>query len=184
MAIMRILDVPFLIIMRLIWGILFYLIIKDIARVAVPCFYVISGFFFFLNAKHFTFEIYKTKLCARFKSLFLPYMLWNLITFIALISKEFFMGNYAALGDMMHWNIFISSFWLYDGNTTPISAPLWFLRDLIIVVALTPIIYKALKTIPLLFLGTLIVLFCTNDIMPYYQYYPAQIWTAPLFFSI
>lgn len=113
-----------------------YYFLKILPKCAVPCFYIISGFFYFYNVTDFNFQSYKRKLKKRITSLVIPYILWNLITYILLTCKEFITGTTIIKGGLLHFDIFLSSFWLYNGSTTPINAPLWFLRDLIIVVVL------------------------------------------------
>jgi fucose 4-O-acetylase-like acetyltransferase len=47
-----------------------------LGSVAVPLFFLISGFLFFLNVD-FNKQIYVKKLCARAKTLLIPYLFWN-----------------------------------------------------------------------------------------------------------
>jgi surface polysaccharide O-acyltransferase-like enzyme len=62
---------------------LLYLLLSDgICRLAVPTFFIISGFLFFINVTDFTWEQYKYKIKRRFRSLVIPYFLWNLIAII------------------------------------------------------------------------------------------------------
>ena len=52
---------------------------RGICSVAVPTFFFISGYLFFLNVNNFKKEVYLKKLRKRFFSLFIPYICWNLI---------------------------------------------------------------------------------------------------------
>lgn len=47
--------------------------------VAVPVFFIISGYFFFYNTYLFDKETYIKKLKKRVKTLLIPYFLWNLL---------------------------------------------------------------------------------------------------------
>ena len=47
--------------------------------VAVPVFFIISGYFFFYQTKAFGKEAYSKKLRKRIKTLLIPYLLWNLL---------------------------------------------------------------------------------------------------------
>ena len=161
-----------------------YRVLKIVDKVAVPCFYVISGFFFFLNVSEFKYTVYKKKLSKRFRSLIVPFILWNIIAYLFLLCKDIVTGNNTIPEGLLHFDSFMWSFLLFNGGTTPINAPLWFLRDLIVVVFLTPLIYLCIKKCPFIFLSVLIVLFFTFDKSPLYLIYPAQPYTAPLFFSI
>lgn len=55
-----------------------WLISKNIASVAVPSFFMISGILFY---RDFKISLYPKKLKSRFFSLILPYLLWNLFRF-------------------------------------------------------------------------------------------------------
>ncbi len=160
-----------------------YQILKFLPRIAVPTFYIISGFFYFYRVEHFTMQQYRQKTKRRITSLLIPYLLWNLIAFAVLAGKELATGQQIIEGGLLHLKIFASSFFLYNGSTTPINAPLWFLRDLIIVILFTPLIYNAVKRVPILFIAALIFLFLTYGQTQFHKIYPAQLYTAPLFFS-
>lgn len=149
----------------------------------VPCFYIMSGFFFFLNIDKFTSESYKVKISRRIKSLVIPYFLWNLIVFAVMASKELITGNPMIPGGLLNLKSFVTSFFLFNNDTTPIDAPMWYVRDLIIVVFLTPLIYKAIKHFPLIYFIVLVTLFFINSELPLYKYYPAQAYISILFFS-
>ena len=49
--------------------------------VAVPVFFIISGYFFFYQTKVFGKETYFKKLKKRIRTLLIPYFLWNLVSF-------------------------------------------------------------------------------------------------------
>jgi len=51
-----------------------------LGRIAVPLFFFISGFLFFLNVKTFDTVCYKNKLQSRMKTLLTPYLFWNVLT--------------------------------------------------------------------------------------------------------
>lgn len=94
---------------------------QTLVKVAMPTFFVMSGYLFFANVEQFNKEIYQQKLWRRIKTLLIPYIIWNLL--MAAKLKMFS----------------LSIFW------TPANMPLWFLRDLMIVSLLTPIIYIGVR---------------------------------------
>jgi fucose 4-O-acetylase-like acetyltransferase len=94
---------------------------QTLVKVAMPTFFVMSGYLFFANVEQFNKEIYWQKIRRRIKTLLLPYIVWNLLMAVKL--KEFS----------------LSILWM------PANMPLWFLRDLMIVSLLTPIIYIGVK---------------------------------------
>lgn len=126
---------------------------------SVPIYFFISGYVFFLNTD-FSFSIYKNKLHNRFKSLFIPYILWNIIYLMFLLSLRFiFSSHFPSLNEAnidFSFNAIFNTFWTNNNgiiqyNTSlassysPINIPLWFLRDLMIIVIITPIIFKYIK---------------------------------------
>lgn len=121
--------------------------INIIAKVAVPCFFFISGYLFFVNQK-FTFKIYVDKIKRRLHSLFIPYILWNIIAMAYLYLTQ---------------NIIKEPF--YTNFTDPVNFPLWFLRDLIIIVILTPIIYGLIKYLKIVGLIMMTILYI-GEIIP------------------
>lgn len=94
---------------------------QTLVKVAMPTFFVMSGFLFFANVEKFNKEIYWQKIGRRVKTLLIPYIIWNLLMAVKLKTFN------------------LSIFWM------PANMPLWFLRDLMIVSLLTPIIYIGVK---------------------------------------
>lgn len=121
---------------------------QGITRVAVPLFFLISGYLFFRNFK-LTSEKLKYKYKSRFWSLAVPYVLWNTwgVVFLFLLqsvpaSKPYFVEKLVSDYSVMDFANRI----LID----PIPYQLWFLRDLIIYVLVSPIIYWLVKKTGLL----------------------------------
>lgn len=94
---------------------------QTLVKVAMPTFFVMSGYLFFANTDTLSRNIYKQKIGRRVKTLLIPYIIWNLLMAVKL--KTF------------NLSIFVN----------PANMPLWFLRDLMIVSLLTPIIYIGVK---------------------------------------
>ena len=94
---------------------------QTLVKVAMPMFFVMSGYLFFANVEQFNKEIYWQKIQRRIKTLLIPYIIWNLL--MALKLKDFNLSFFME----------------------PANMPLWFLRDLMIVSLLTPIIYIGVK---------------------------------------
>ena len=158
------------------------LISQGLARVAVPLFFLMSGYLFFLGF-HWSLNTYKRKLRSRVNTLLIPFIFWNLATMLLVytaqtlpLTQSFFSGN----------NELISSFVIYDYfnaligiDRFPISYQFWFIRDLMTMVLLVPIIQLILKIIPRIFLGVIFVLWFFQ-LWPIY--FPTSI--AALFFYI
>ncbi|MBD5420938.1 MAG: acyltransferase family protein [Bacteroides sp.] len=144
-------------------NVLFISISNVLAQTAVPIFFLISGFFFFHNVQKFTLATYKKKLSSRIKTLIIPYFCWNTLVFcMTILGKTLKIGNAnGSLQLLMDYIKDVNWHFLYDshifhasdlnilGNEIyqagPIDAPLWFLRDLIFMVILTPLIFILIK---------------------------------------
>ena len=110
-----------------------------IGRLSVPMFLIISGYLFFSEGgKGFSKEFYLKKIKSRFRSLFIPYLLWNCIAYLLYVcSHEFVMKD------------FIHAFWVIDipnrTGSSPMDAPLWYVRNLIMMVSISPAISLMFK---------------------------------------
>lgn len=145
-------------------------ILNGIVRIAagmlfdqsVPIYFFISGFVFFLNIR-LTKDVYIRKLRNRIKSLFIPYMIWNSAAILKLLiftlpCLAVLFNNPISLSDldlsvrgilMSFYDMSHSIFPVPLSDTReifPIDCPMWFVRDLIIIVLFTPLIYKVLVT--------------------------------------
>ncbi len=144
---------------------------------AVPVFFMFSGFLFFYKVKNFSLSVYKGKLQKRFRSLFVPYVCWIVLAILkdeagkvaGVIVKgkpvsslwQYFVDNG---GLHMFWDnrVWGSNYqnwlgWAVPGSG-PTLVPLWFLRDLMVVILFAPIIYhlvKRFKVVPVV-----VMLFC------------------------
>lgn len=141
------------------------LITHKIAELAVPTFFFISGYLFFININTFSLGIYKNKLKNRFSTLLIPYIIWNLLYILFYwLAQTFFpnmmSGNALLIKDYSIID-FINAFW--SGQTGfPINFPLWYIRDLMIINILTPIIYfliKYLKTFYIIIISIIWILY-------------------------
>jgi len=130
-------------------------IIKIIGGVSPPLFFFISGFFYFRNLKDWDWKIYWAKTKNRSKTLLFPYIFWccfvSLVIFIGQelsFTSNYLSGNNALIREYKTID-FIKLFWalpLIDTiNDTvsylPVLGVLWFIRDLIVVSILSPLIW-------------------------------------------
>lgn len=132
-----------------------------IARIAVPCFFLFSGYFFFRKLETWSFNFYRIQLYKRCMTIAIPYILWNSLMIIAIIIKQYIFSllsleiKYDGIFDI-HNQSWKDLFWL-----GPINFPLWYLRDLICMSLLTPLFYYLFKYIKVYGLLILIVLYLT-----------------------
>ena len=126
-----------------------------LGETGVPAFFFISGFLFFYSLKS-----YRQKIRSRVNSLLIPYLIWNgliLLTYLLLemlghpmlilgksIADYGVLDYLRAFVDRGHWDM---------GNGVPMLCPYWYIRNLMVLCILSPIIYygiKYLKWIPVL----------------------------------
>ena len=143
-----------------------YLFSDIFAAVAVPLFFFISGFLFFYKTEAFTKEVYAKKLKRRVHTLLIPYIFWNLaVALLLFLSEIFFSGLMSGVHKALHDYTFQDWLWTFwdrkhidgvgDGNL-PICYQFWFLRDLMVVMLFSPLVYwvvKKLKQYVLIVLG-------------------------------
>ncbi len=125
------------------------------ARVSVPLFALVSGFFFYL--KWTGLETYSKNIKQRAKSLLIPYLIVTFLILIAYISRELLVGRayVFSLGNIIDG-------WLIS----PKSVQFWYIRDLLILVLISPLlVYRGWRISTLL--GSIIFLVWLFDIHPF-----------------
>lgn len=170
-----------------------------IARCAVPIFFFMSGYLLFFEVKEYSKSIYIAKLRKRWHSLVVPYFSWIFLMILwTLMFKlrdilfhgeswheilEYFRGN----GYLhMFWNGCVweeRTTWL--GIVTHISGPVllqfWYMRDLIVLVLFSPIVYWFIKKLAFFGVGLLVAIY-TFDIRV--AWISDTFASAGLFFSV
>jgi len=176
-------------------------------RIGVPLFFFFSGFLFFYR-KDFNNKVYKQKLHTRAATLLLPYFLWNTIAILIkvfrklpflssvfpnaykteiLLSPERLIKTFFA--NLDNEGIFITS--IVDNAMTvvnktpfPINVPLWYVRDLIIMVILSPILFGLIKKGGVWFIAVLgVIWYIIKPLFLQEGGYPVLFFTAAFFFS-
>lgn len=116
---------------------------NGLTRIAVPLFFIISGYLFVLDEKT-TIGDFFVKIKKRIRTLFVPYLFWAFfgILFYFILqslpqSQSFFTKKLIKDYSFLEW--------LNALFNEPIPYQLWFLKDLIVMVFLSPIIYFLIK---------------------------------------
>ncbi|MCF0210069.1 MAG: acyltransferase [Bacteroidales bacterium] len=165
-----------------------------LSSIAVPTFFLISGFLYFRKISEWNKTVYFTKTRSRFKTLIMPYIYWNIIYIVVYVLLEFtyhsptlneFLQTHLswhALWDSSHWEGGLWCFGIFDSpcNTGPVLLQFWFFRNLIVIVLLSPIIYFLIRRLGKWLLAILIFCYLSNI---WIQYSPLSI-TGFLFFCI
>lgn len=118
-----------------------------VGNIAVPFFFFISGYLFYLQGK----PDYFHKLKSRFYSLIIPYFLWNLLTIVLFyflqhlpFTEGLFSGYHKLISDYTFGD-FLRAFWdcgdWSQGNGKPLLFPYWYIRNLIVLILISPLIY-------------------------------------------
>lgn len=133
-----------------------------ITHLAVPSFFLISGYLYFKEGV-LTKSLWITKQKKRLFTLLIPYLLWNMIPLLYILAKRIGaacingawenVGRYWASIDWIHlfWDLeplnetSQNLFEVLTPLAGPINFPLWYLRDLILLTMLSPLIYLLIK---------------------------------------
>ena len=158
--------------------------ISDVlARTGVPLFFIISGFLFFYR-KDFDGNVYKQKLKSRARTLLIPFLLWNIIAVIWQC-KCFLPGIssfYRPVEVQFSFVRIINTFLCNTDNRGilvgppsaephtglfPIDIPLWYIRDLMVMIIFSPVIFLLIsRTRQWFVLAMGVVWFFSSIILP------------------
>ncbi len=118
-----------------------YFFSNELLRFAVPMFFALSGFLFFFTYEN-TAKCYANKLKSRVKSLLVPYLIWTVLSGLALtilMQFPFFNSLDIVKDKAFDW----SQFYMY--LISPGAFPLWFLQQLMMFALLAPVLYFLIK---------------------------------------
>ena len=129
---------------------------KGIARIAAPLFFAISGFLFY-KSYDFTVSGVVDKLKRRFKSLVIPYLFWSVfgLIFILFLQSIPWSRNFFTKELIIQYSF---SKLLFTILVDPIPYQLWFVRDLVMLVVLSPLIWYLTKSIRVAWIVILVFL--------------------------
>ncbi len=124
---------------------------------AVPLFFALSGYLFFCGMQRFRPSTYCAKLRRRGLTLLLPYLVWNVLAFALYALQDHLAGR--PTGQPFTFDIFWGSKemtaahptalgYAAGATTAPILTPLWFVRDLMVMVVASPMLYVLLRRLP------------------------------------
>lgn len=148
-----------------------------IARSAVPIFFIISGYLLFLKVEEYNKTVYISKLRKRLYSLVIPYFSWILLLVLwTLVFKvggillhgkswtgilEYFQENgyLHMLWDSSVWGDRTTWLGIETHNSGPVLLPFWYMRDLIMMVVISPVIYWLIKKSKIIFIILLIAIY-------------------------
>lgn len=146
-----------------------------IARCAVPMFFVISGYLFFLHLEAWQ-DLWR-KMRSRVRTLAVPYLIACLFPACFYLAMEYVPGCKAFVnggGFSENFSLPVNEllYMLYwdCGNGSPYAFHLWFLRDLIVIIAVSPMLVWAKKRIGIV--ATCLILLVANYLgLPHNPFY-------------
>lgn len=149
----------------------------------VASFFFISGYLFFVGID-FSWAKYKIKVKKRINTLVIPYFIWNILT-VAVLAAHY-LPLFSNVFPRMHAEGFQMTcrdfFMGMLFTTSPHNPNLWFIRELMIFVLISPGIYLLLRKLPV---SSLIGMFTASVLLlPLDSLYIQQFTWAILFFSV
>ena len=150
-----------------------------LGETGVPGFLFISGYLFYFSKKK-----YGQKLKSRFYTLFIPYLLWNSLFVIAYIIA--YAAGYPQIinfKSITNYNLFdyIRLYWdrgaFDNGNFVPALCPFWYIRNLLILSILSPLLLLIIRYVREIFIIIVTIWWITT-------YHNALIPQTILFFSL
>lgn len=133
---------------------------QGVTRVAVPIFFTISGYLFFLGLKGSLPE-FKKKMKKRVKTLFFPYLLWSILGILLYLILQSLpiVQNYFTKKLISEYSVkeLLDTIFL-----NPIPYQFWFIRDLIILTLLSPLLFWLLRYLKIGLISFLLILWFYN----------------------
>lgn len=164
------------------------LLSEGICRIAVPSFFLISGYLFFKGIEQWDTKRWANKMKRRLRTLLVPYVLWNLLG-VAYLCITPYVGaeteNGGTLIQFFQERGWLRLFWdskrimeqwsppginflgITMHNGMPANTPLWFIRDLIVINIFSPLVFVWVKHAREYGLCLLCILFVLNIWIPY-----------------
>ena len=142
-------------------------IFRVLFSMAVPFFFLISGYFFYKGLQDWDKSVWSDKIRKRIRTLLVPYLLWNLIAFAGYCITRFaghvikgvpfpdlieelsergwirLLWDRCLYGDIKPDVINLFGYAVSTGS--PMNGPTWFLRDLFVVLLFTPVIWWLIR---------------------------------------
>lgn len=159
------------------------LFVHTMPSIVVPLFFMFSSWLLYRDVKSVNIVWYKERMYKRVKSLLVPYFLWNIL---AILPMCFFMHNSNLIEDFGtgSWSNLLSVFWAYRGPF-PLDFPLWFIRDLIILNLVSPLLLCYVRKLDRWGILPLVLLFLFDVIpdLPGFSMKSLYAYTLGIYFS-
>ena len=136
-----------------------YLLSYKLAQIAVPLFFFISGYLYFFKAdlkKKIDLSFFFANNKKRIKTVLIPYVLWCVIWFFILYLLQLlpFVKNY--FSEPLHSMTLKDK--LLNLFVYPVNYPFWFLRELMLLFVLSPLVFLLIKYLKVVYIVVLFIL--------------------------
>ena len=147
-----------------------------LGRCAVPLFYMISGNLFFLNTEN-RISVVFNKMKKRIRTLLIPYIIaclffplfYWVMELIPIAGKYINGDGISILFRESFSEILLTLFYRGNNTSVPLAFHLWFLRDLIILVMISPVLFYVRRMIrkEVIVVGLFLLTYCgCNEYLP------------------
>jgi succinoglycan biosynthesis protein ExoH len=124
-------------------------------RIGVPCLSAISGYLLFVRGWE-KFDYLKT-LRSKARTVLLPFLLWNGALFVAVLAVQDAGMGVGYFPDLWHASPLRLLTYAFAVADFPVNIPLYFLRDLLVCILLSPILARCVRRAPALTLAALFI---------------------------
>lgn len=124
---------------------------QGVCRLAVPFFFFVSGYLFFYKFENWDLGVWWSKVRRRGRTLLIPYILWNTIAVAILFGWSYYVSVSHGLEPVSFHEMVsnwggIKLFWdTGEPLNMPLDYPLWFVRDLMVFVIVSPVVFFFVK---------------------------------------
>ena len=134
------------------------LLCRQFCSLGTCWFFIISGYFFFLNVADPSIRWIPGKWKKRVRTLLIPYLIWNTLYILVIFAKTslFSRMGFAPEAEEV---LLMQKGPLYWYVTGPVDYPLWFMRSLMIMTLLTPLLYPVFRRFPIASLVVLLAFY-------------------------
>jgi len=129
-----------------------------IARLATPSFLLIAGLIFCKDGK-VSLDQFSRKVKSRCRTLLVPYLAWNFMAVLLLCAPSAFKYFFLPAESYTYSPLILSGLtkWMVGWPVYPADGPLWFVRDLLILIAMVPIVNFIPRRVQMIGLGALAI---------------------------
>ena len=143
--------------------------LTTISRLATPSFLLISGLIFFKDGK-VSHDEYCRKVKSRCRTLLVPYLAWNFVAVLFLCAPSAFKYFLLSPEAYTYTPLTLTGVakWILGWPVYPADGPLWFVRDLLLLIAIVPILNVIPRRVQIIGLAALFLywLLFPVDVIP------------------